>query len=531
MITRGKQKSNAQRILIVDDIPDNIQLLARRLARTDIELVFATNGSQALLTAQNYTIDLILLDVAMPIMDGFEVCRRLKQDPATAYIPIIFLTARVQPEDILKGFELGAVDYITKPVNQSELISRVNTHLELKRAQDTIRQQNIALANTNLKLKELNSTKDKFFSIVAHDLKNPFHSLLGFSELLDFSFDELSTEEVHEMVTLIHESAQHAYSLLENLLEWSRSQAGRIEKKPENVNLKQVILETNSLLMGTAKKKNILLNDDVDESIFLFVDINMLKTIIRNLVFNSLKFTAEGGSVKVSAQVQSNQVEITISDTGIGMTKEDIEKLFRIDVYHTTTGTGKEKGTALGLLICKEFVENCGGSIWAESEYGKGSDFKFTIPIAVPDTDTISAEMRGDSLSSEHIENKTAEQTTHVFVLQPNESSVYAKQYVLHLVKQVLPLWQEVVENKYINQVVIFCQELKRVARQYDQSDIMRYANELVQTANSFKLKQIDELIYQFPTYVIKLATLAKLSDEELDLVLKFQKYRPEVTT
>lgn len=370
-------------VLIVDDIAENLQVLGNILTERNLDVSFASNGKQALEAVAYEAPDLILLDIAMPEMDGFEVCRCLQDDPNTQHIPIIFLTAKTESESIVKGFELGAVDYVTKPFNHAELVSRVFTHLELNHSRQLIEQQNDQLRQQNVELQELNATKDKFFSIVAHDLKNPFNTLIGFSELLLSNYANMPSDKIQRFHDYIHKASQQGFNLLENLLEWSRSQTGRLKWKPELFKLENVAIQVEELLAGTADSKSINLQKAIDSNIRVYADPNMIMTVIRNLVSNALKFTDKGGVVTISATAESNEMEnitVTVSDTGIGISPEDQEKLFRLEHHHTTLGTEEEKGTGLGLLLCKEFVEKNGGKIWVESKPGQGSHFRFTLP-------------------------------------------------------------------------------------------------------------------------------------------------------
>jgi two-component system, sensor histidine kinase and response regulator len=228
-------------------------------------------------------------------------------------------------------------------------------------------------------LKELNATKDKFFSIIAHDLRNPFTTLLGVSELL--TRNVYDTDKIEKLVQLINESAKQGFSLLENLLEWARTQTGKMTYNPARINLKELILENILLLEIHAANKKIKLIDNNDQTIEVFADRDMVNTILRNLLNNALKFTHIGGKISVIAQKNDDFITITVKDTGVGIPKEDLEKLFRIDIKYSSVGTAEERGSGLGLLLCKEFVDKHGGKIWVESELNKGSEFKFTIPV------------------------------------------------------------------------------------------------------------------------------------------------------
>jgi len=231
-----------------------------------------------------------------------------------------------------------------------------------------------------LELKELNASKDKFFSIIAHDLKNPFNSIIGFSEMLTDEIGSGDQSAMENYARMINDSAVQTLRLLENLLEWANSQTGKIGFNPVQVNLSTLFREEFSVLKDIAAGKNIKLSSSFPENLIVVADRNMIKTILRNLISNAIKFTHKGGNVEVIVRIDQEKVEFSVSDNGVGMNKENLAKLFRIDSNLSTRGTQNEKGTGLGLFLCKEFVEQHGGNIWAESEQGKGSTFSFTIP-------------------------------------------------------------------------------------------------------------------------------------------------------
>ena len=360
-------------VLIVDDNPQNLKVLGYTLKENGITPAIAKHGAGALALAKKKKPDLILLDVMMPEMDGFEVCKRLKQNPDTSDIPVIFLTAKTEIDDVIAGLEFGALDYVTKPFNTKELMTRVNTHLELKKAKDTIILQ-------KKELQQANAAKDKFFSIISHDLGNLFNTLMGFSSLLITHGERLNAEQKEDFIKSISQASKKGYNLLVNLLEWSRSQTGTIAFKPATLNLKALLAETIELSNSHAAAKNITLLSSLSETTTVFVDQNMLETVIRNLLSNAIKFTPVNGRVEIASQEQDSEVEISISDTGVGIRPQDIDKLFKVGISHTTPGTAKEKGTGLGLLLCQEFVERNSGQIWIESEVGKGSRFYIRLP-------------------------------------------------------------------------------------------------------------------------------------------------------
>ncbi|MFC2130676.1 sensor histidine kinase [Bacteroidota bacterium] len=241
---------------------------------------------------------------------------------------------------------------------------------------------NQELKKSEKNLIELNSTKDKFFSIIAHDLKNPLGSFKQTTEVLSMDFENLSDDDKKEYIQSMDKSAKQLFELLENLLTWSRSQRGKISFDPVETDISYVINNTVSLLNFQAANKNISLECNGSESNIGLFDANMISTVIRNLISNAIKFTPEGGTIKIGSGIEDDLLTAWIQDSGIGISKDNQAKLFRLDSTHTTQGTANETGTGLGLILCKEFIEKNGGEIWVESEEGKGSTFFFTVPKA-----------------------------------------------------------------------------------------------------------------------------------------------------
>jgi len=233
----------------------------------------------------------------------------------------------------------------------------------------------------NQKLLELNATKDKFFSIISHDLKNPFSPILGFTELLKNNFEKYDKVKILKFINAISDSSKTVYKLLENLLDWAKTQTGKIEFYPENIILETIFIEIIEIVKNIASQKNITINYQISDSLIVYADINMLNSILRNLITNAIKFTHKNGVINLKAIKLNEKIQITVSDNGIGMTEETKNKLFKINEKISTLGTEKETGTGLGLLLCKEFVaiHNC--EIWVETELDKGSDFIFTLPV------------------------------------------------------------------------------------------------------------------------------------------------------
>lgn len=233
----------------------------------------------------------------------------------------------------------------------------------------------------NAELQKLNADKDYFMSILAHDLKSPFNSILGFLNLLGNNLHKYDINEIERQVKIVHDSAQSTYNLLEDILLWALSQSGKLQFEPKEINFKSSCDGVVEMFKPNATNKNITINYIEAENIKVFADINMLNTILRNLISNAIKFTNNGGNINIYAEQNSSGVIITVSDNGIGISPEILSNLFDITQMNSSRGTANEKGTGLGILLCKEFVEKHGGKIWVESLLGKGSEFKFTLPF------------------------------------------------------------------------------------------------------------------------------------------------------
>lgn len=236
-----------------------------------------------------------------------------------------------------------------------------------------------ALKNRELQLQKLNSDKDKFISILAHDLKNPFNALLGFTDMLLTNIREYDFQEIESLLEILYQTSKNTYNLLEDLMLWAQSQSGNLPFAPEKLVLEDVYDEV--VAPFSNNPKNISINYIEDNQIEVIADINMLKTILRNLISNAIKFTNNNGEIKVIVEQNSYTITITVSDNGVGIENKDISKLWDVSEKYSSKGTDGEKGSGLGLSLCKEFVEKHGGKIWVESELGKGSDFKFTLPL------------------------------------------------------------------------------------------------------------------------------------------------------
>ncbi len=249
-----------------------------------------------------------------------------------------------------------------------------------RKANILLQKKNEEILQQKEELSKLNADKNRFISILAHDLRSPFNAILGFLDILSKSIRKLDIDEAIGHIDIINNSAKNTFNLLEDILTWGRANSGKIPYEPQKLNLKTICNEVVDILKFTANSKNISISTFVASEIYCFADKNMLDTILRNLVTNAIKFTNEGGQIDIYAEQNQSDITITISDNGVGIEPEILSKLFDITQKVTTQGTKEESGTGLGLLLCKEFVDKHNGRIWVESELGIGSKFIFTLP-------------------------------------------------------------------------------------------------------------------------------------------------------
>lgn len=362
-------------VLIVDDLPENLAVLGNILRNEGYQIAIANNGIQAVSITGTRKPDLVLLDVAMPQMDGLTACRLMKENPLTENIPVIFLTARTDTADVLKGFDAGAVDYISKPFKAAELLARVSTHIELKQSRDLILKQKSELAT-------LLQTKDKLFSIVSHDLRSPFAGLLTLVNIMVETYDSYEKEELRESLMLIRDTSDQLHSLIQNLLNWARLQNKVLEYRPSKLHLLTHIRKSVEVLAMNSAKKSITLKCEVDKDFLVTADPDMLRIILHNLLGNAIKFSNTGSSVLIESETDQSRIITRVIDSGVGMSPEKIEEFFSTGKSVSTAGTANEAGSGLGLMLCKEMVEKMGGFLGVESKPGEGSTFWFALNTA-----------------------------------------------------------------------------------------------------------------------------------------------------
>ena len=374
------QEPNKPTVLVVDDNPTNLQVLLESLRQTGVKILVARSGESAIQQAEYGKPDVILLDVMMPGMDGFETCRRLKTRETFKDVPVIFMTALTETSDKVKGFQVGGVDYITKPLHHEEVLARVSTHLTMRQMRQQLQEQHLLLQEKHAQLQAINASKDKFFSIISHDLRSPLSAVLTGLRMLTDSKNGLSGDEQQEIICDARDTTERLYALLENLLSWARIQRGVMEFAPRPLDMRPLLDQNARLFAANAAQKRIAICQTVTEPILICADRAMVDAVIRNLLSNALKFTEAHGTITISASQGDAAVEVAIADTGVGMSAETLAKLFRLDVRYDQPGTAGEKGTGLGLNVCKEFVEKNNGTISVESVPGTGTMFCLRFP-------------------------------------------------------------------------------------------------------------------------------------------------------
>ena len=357
------------RVLVVDDVTKNLQVVGTMLRNAGYEVMPTTSGAQALERVRAQLPDLILLDLMMPEMDGLEVCRRLKADSATRQIPVIFLTASNEMEHLVSGFEVGAVDYVTKPFNPPELLARVQTHVELRQARE--------------RLREMNEEKNEFMGIAAHDLRNPLSAIQGYAEMVVEDAQALAHSELEGNGERIRETAKRMGEMVQNLLDANRIERGEMQLQLAPTNLAATVatvLETQRP-RAVAKQQKLHWHDEVGP-VPVLADASVLTQVIENLVSNAIKYSPTGKNIDVRLLKSPEGIRCEVQDEGPGLSAEDQKKLFGKFARLSAKPTGGEHSTGLGLSIVKKMVEAMNGRVWCESEPGRGATFIVEFPAS-----------------------------------------------------------------------------------------------------------------------------------------------------
>lgn len=363
------------KILIVDDVMSNVLLLKVLLTNEKFAIATASNGHQALEQTKKEKPDLILLDVMMPDMNGFEVAQRLKADPETAGIPIIFLTALNSTTDIVKGFQVGASDFVSKPFNKEELIIRVIHQISLVAAKRMI-------VSKTEELQRIIAGRDKLYSVIAHDLRSPMGSIKMVLNMLILNLPaEKIGNEMHELLTMANQTTEDVFALLDNLLKWTKSQIGKMNVVCQDVDMVEITESVVEIFSMVANLKKMTISVEKPEKLMVNADIDMLKTVVRNLMSNAIKFSLENSEIQVKLAEEDGMAVVRVRDHGCGISEEGQRKLLHTDTHFSTFGTNNEEGSGLGLLLSKDFVVKNGGDLWFTSKEGEGSEFCFSIPV------------------------------------------------------------------------------------------------------------------------------------------------------
>lgn len=363
------------KVLIVDDVMSNVLLLKVLLTNEKFKIVTASNGREALDQVGKENPDLILLDVMMPDMSGFEVSQQLKSNPETSEIPIIFLTALNSTADIVKGFQVGGNDFISKPFNKEELIIRVTHQISLVAAKRIIVAQTEELRKTIM-------GRDKLYSVIAHDLRSPMGSIKMVLNMLILNLPSSTIgDEMYELLTMANQTTEDVFSLLDNLLKWTKSQIGKLKVVYQHVDMVEVLAGVNEIFSMVAGLKKISIRLETPEHLEVYADIDMIKTVIRNLISNAIKFSNEDSEILLSLEEKDGMAVVSVKDSGCGIDEENQKKLLHTDTHFSTFGTNNEEGSGLGLLLCQDFAHKNGGELWFTSAKGEGSTFYFSVPI------------------------------------------------------------------------------------------------------------------------------------------------------
>ena len=370
----SKINRSEYKILIVDDVVSNVLLLKILLTNEKFQVCTANNGTTCIEQAKKEHPDLILLDVMMPDISGFDTAVILKKDDETKDIPIIFLTALNTPADLVHGFKVGASDFLTKPFNKEELVMRVMQQISLVAAKRIIEQQNAELRATL-------SNRDKMYSVIAHDLRSPMASIRMVLNLVVASTSpDLVGPELYELLDKANKESEDVHDLLDNLLKWTKSQTGRLNVVIQDLDLNDIIPGVVDIFEMIAQTKRIKLDLQMGETpLVVTADNDMLKTVVRNFLSNAIKFSPEDSSIEIIMTKEGDFAKVSVRDHGVGIAAERLGSIFHKG--ETTYGTGGEEGSGLGLQLCQDFARKIGGDCTVESVEGEGSTFSVLIPL------------------------------------------------------------------------------------------------------------------------------------------------------
>ncbi|MEG4854006.1 response regulator [Microcoleus sp. B5-D4] len=406
-MTNNQIEENKGNILIVDDTPENLQVLSATLCDRGYKVRGVINGKMAIRAARSGCPDLILLDIKMPEMDGYEVCTQLKEDPKTSEIPVIFISALDEVLDKLTAFQVGGVDYVTKPFHVAEVLARIEHQLTIQRLKKQLLDRNKELQEEIIERKKAEEAaaaaslaKSQFVANMSHELRTPLNAILGFTQVM--SRDSLLSHENLENLRIINRSGQHLLELINDVLDLSKIEAGIIGLDQRSFDLYQLLDTLEEMFQIKAETKKIQLRFSIEANVppYIKTDEKKLRVCLINLLGNAMKFTHDGGRIWLRVSVESNQPQqpaesesdpnstsvepllilFEVEDTGIGIATAEIDTLFDAFVQ-TQAGRKAGDGTGLGLTITKKYVQIMGGDIWVKSVLGEGTSFKFNIRV------------------------------------------------------------------------------------------------------------------------------------------------------
>ena len=371
-ILESQINNSDYKILIVDDVTSNVLLLKILLSNEKFQVCTANCGNMCIEQARAEKPDLILLDVMMPDISGFDAAVILKKDPELKDIPIIFLTALNSPADLVKGFQVGANDFLSKPFNKEELVVRVRHQIAFVAAKRLIEKQNRELLATI-------KNRDKMYSVIAHDLRSPMASIrMVLNLIVATTSPEIVGEEVFSLIDKANKESEDVHDLLDNLLKWTKSQTGRLNVVEQDLDLNDIIPGVVEIFELIAATKKIKLSY-TGKSVIVHADNDMLKTIVRNFMSNAIKFSPEDSSIEIVVSSDDEFAKISVSDHGVGIAADRLASIF--NKGETTYGTGGEEGSGLGLQLCQDFATKIGGNVTVESVEGQGSTFSVLVPL------------------------------------------------------------------------------------------------------------------------------------------------------
>jgi len=391
----GKQnqdtEGNEALILVVDDNQVNVKVLSNILKMSGYDIIAAFNGKDAIRMAERRPPDLILMDIMMPDINGFEATRQLKEKEELKDIPVLFISALTEVEDKVKGFEVGGQDYITKPFQHQEVLKRVELHNRLFKLEKEREKHIQQLKEQKSELEKLNEAKDKLLRVVSHDMRNPLYGIIGISELLSEEYNEMGAQEQLDMLASIQNSGQRLYQLVNDLLDAAKIEESELNVSPEEFDVQEAIHSVLEMQRPSARLKHIDIDfeNDLDHE-QITLDKPKFTQMLGNLVSNSIKFTEEGGRIHIKTSNDnmsgSNSEDywiLKIEDDGIGMDHDVLQNLFDKSKKQLRKGTAGEASTGLGMPIVKQFVDSMNGSIKVDSEPGQGTTFTMRLPLNI----------------------------------------------------------------------------------------------------------------------------------------------------